>query len=68
MQMFLLQNSEEINIRRHFFEVKVNAINAPSYCGTQVSSHFEHKKQRKYEERIREIEMSSFVPLVAAVF
>ena len=44
-----------------------NAINAPSYHGTQVSSlyrHFEWEKQQKYEQRIREIKMGSFTPLV----
>ena len=45
--------------------------NAPSYCGTQVSSlylHFEREKQWKYERRIREIEMGSFTPLVFSTF
>ena len=64
--------SGEINIRRHFFDVSfdvkmINAINAPSYRGILISSLyqcFEREKQQKYEQRIREIEMGSFTPLV----
>ena len=53
--------------QKEFFNVKVNAINAPSYHGTQVSSLyqcFECEKQQKYEQYIREIEMGSFTPVV----
>ena len=55
------QTSESI------FDVKVNAI-APSYPSiltAVVYRCFEREKlQRKYEQRIREIEMGSFTPLV----
>ena len=50
-----------------YFDVKVFNPNASSYRGSQVSSlyhKFEKDRRRKYEQRIREIEMSSFTPLV----
>jgi len=46
--------------------VKVFNANASSYRGTQVSSlyrRFEREKQRRYEQLIREVEISSFTPL-----
>jgi len=57
--------------QKAFFDVKVLNDNASSYCGTQVSSlyrRFEREKQRKYEQRIREVEMGSFTPLVFSTF
>ena len=44
---------------------------ATSYRTTAVSSlyrHFERAKQRMYEQRVREVEMSSFTPLVFSTF
>ena len=49
------------------FDVKVFNPNASSYRGSQVSSlyrKFEKDKRRKYEQRIREIEMASLTSLV----
>ena len=53
--------------QKAYFDVKVFNPNAFSYRGSQVSSlyrKFEKDKRRKYEQRIREIEMASFTPLV----
>ena len=44
---------------------------ASSYRATAVSSlyrRFERAKQRMYEQRVREVEMSSFTPLVFSTF
>ena len=54
-----------------FFDVKVFNPTASSYRTTPVSSlyrRFEKEKRRKYEQRIREVEMGSFVPLVFSTF
>ena len=53
--------------QKAFFDVKVFNPNASSYRGSQVSSlyrKFEKDKRRRYEQRIREVEMASFTPLV----
>ena len=53
--------------QKAFFDVKVFNPNASSYRGSQISSlyrKFEKDKRRKYEQRIREVEMASFTPLV----
>ena len=53
--------------QKAYFDVKVFNPNASSYRGSQVSflyRKFEKDKRRKYEQRIREIEMASFTPLV----
>ena len=53
--------------QKAFFDVKVFNPNASSYLGSQVSSlyrRFERDKRRRYEQRIREVEMASFTPLV----
>ena len=53
--------------QKAFFDVKVFNPNASSYRGSQVSSlyrRFEKDKRRRYEQRIREVEMASFTPLV----
>ena len=50
-----------------YFDVKVFNPNASSYRGSQVSSlyrKFEKDKRQKYMQRIQEIEMASFIPLV----
>ena len=54
--------------QRVYFDVNPTA---PSYCATSVPSlyrRFEKEKRRKYEQRIREVELSSFVPLVFSTF
>ena len=53
--------------QKAFFDVKVFNPNASSYRGSQVSSlyrKFEKDKRRKYEQKISEVEMASFTPLV----
>ena len=53
--------------QKAFFDVKVFNPNASSYRGSQVSSlyqKFEKDKRHKHEQRIREVEMASFTPLV----
>ena len=53
--------------QKAYFDVKVFNPNASSYRGSQVSSlyrKFEKDKRRKYEQRIREVDMASFTPLV----
>ena len=48
-----------------FFDVKVFNPTASSYRATPVASlyrRFEKEKRRKYEQRIREVEMGSFTP------
>ena len=57
--------------QRAFFDVKVFNPTASSYCATPVASlyrRFEKEKRRKYEQRIREVEMGSFTPLVFSTF
>jgi len=57
--------------KRAYFDVKVFNPTAPSYCATSVLSlyrRFEKEKRRKYEQRIREVELRSFVPLVFSTF
>ena len=52
---------------KSIFDVKVFNLNVSSYRGSQVSSlyrRFEKDKRRRYEQRIREVEMASFTPLV----
>ena len=66
--MLLLLDSGEVSTRKPFL---IFNANASSYRGTQVSSlyrRFEREKQRKYEQRIREVEMGSFTPLVFSTF
>ena len=49
--------------QKAYFDVKVFNPNASSYRGSQISSlyrKFEKDKRRKYEQRIREVEMASF--------
>ena len=59
------------NHQRTFFDVRVFNPMASSYRTTAVSSlyrRFERAKQRMYEQRVREVEMSSFTPLVFSTF
>ena len=54
-------------LRLVFRSTKVFNPNASSYRGSQVSSlyrKFEKDKRRRYEQRIQEVEMASFTPLV----
>ena len=54
-----------------FLDVKVFNPNALSYRGSSLSSLYrrlEREKQRKYEQRIREVEMGCFTPLVFSTF
>ena len=56
--------------QKAYFDVKVFNPNAPSYRGSQLSSlycRFEQDKYRKYEQRIRDVEMASFTPLVFSI-
>ena len=52
--------------RRTFFDVRVFYPNAPSYQNLQHGSIYRQheEKKRSYEDRIREVEHSSFTPLV----
>ena len=57
--------------QRVFIDVKVFNPNAPSYRASSLSSLYrrlEKEKQRKYEQRIREVEMGCFTPLVFSTF
>ena len=57
----------DVHTRRLFLMLKC----ASSYCGSQISSlyrRFDWEKKRKYELRIREVEMGSFTPLVFSTF
>ena len=59
------------NHQRTFFDVRVFNPMASSYHSAAVSSlyrRFERAKQRMYEQRVREVEMSSFTPLVFSTF
>ena len=53
--------------QRAFFDVRVFNPNAPSYRKVQFATAYhrqEKEKQRKYEQRIREVELGSFIALV----
>ena len=53
--------------QRAFFDVRVFNPNAPTYRKLQLPSAYrkhEREKQRKYEQRIREVELGSFTPLI----
>ena len=57
--------------QKTFFDVRVFNPTALSYRSTVVSSlyrRFEREKQRMYEQRVRDVEMSSFTPLVFSTF
>ena len=57
--------------QKAFFDVRIFNPTAPSYRNTAVSSlyrRFERDKQRMYEQRIRDVEMVSFTPLVFSTF
>ena len=52
-----------------FFDIRVFHPNAPSYRHTSISAMYrrhEQAKKREYGDRIREVEMASFTPLVFA--
>ena len=53
--------------QKAFFDVRIFNPTAPSYRNTAASSlykRFEHDKQYKYEQCVRDVEMGSFTPLV----
>ena len=53
--------------QRAFFDVRVFNPNAPTYRNLQLTSAYrrqEREKQRKYEQRVREVELGSFTPLI----
>ena len=53
--------------QRAFFDVRVFNPNAPSYRKLHLASAYhrqEREKQRKYEQRVREVELGSFTPLI----
>ena len=57
--------------QRVFIDVKVFNPNASSYRGSSLSSLYrrlEKEKRRKYEQRIRDVEMGCFTPLVFSTF
>ena len=50
-----------------FLEVRIFNANSPSYRNTKVAACYkrqEQEKQRKYEQRIRQVEHESFTPIV----
>ena len=54
-----------------YFDVKVFNPTAPSYCVTSVPSlyrRFEKEKRKKYEQKIRVVELCFFVPLVFSTY
>ena len=59
--------------QKAFFDVRVFNPTAPSYRNTAASSLYKRfecnmNKQRKYEQRVRDVEMGSFTPLVFSTF
>ena len=53
--------------QRAFFDVRVFNPNAQSYRKLHLASAYhrqEREKQRKYEQRVREVELGSFTPLI----
>ena len=55
---------------RAFFDVRVFNPHAPTNCRLQLSSCYrnhKNEKKRAYEQRVREVEHGSFVPLVLSV-
>ena len=52
-----------------FFDVRVFHLNAPSYRNSNIPSIYrrhEQAKKREYGDRVREVELVSFTPLVFA--
>lgn len=49
---------------RTFFDVRIFNPHAPSNRSTRCYRKHENEKKRQYEQRVREIEHSSFTPLV----
>ena len=59
------------NHQRAFFDVRVFNPNARSYQNTSIKASYqkqEREKRRVYEERIRDVEMGSFTPLVFSAY
>ena len=57
--------------QRAFFDVRICNPTAQSYRKSSLEAVYrlqERGKRRQYEERIREVEMSSFTPLVLSIF
>ena len=50
--------------QKAYFDVKVFNPNAPSSQLSSLYRRFEQDKCRKYEQRIRDVEMASFTPLI----
>ena len=56
--------------QRAFFDVRIFNPNAPSYQNANLDAIYqrqEKEKRRSYEERVTEVEMGSFTPLVFAI-
>ena len=56
--------------QRAFFDVRVFNPNAPTYQKLQLTTAYrrqEREKQLKYEQRIREVELGSFTPLIFSI-
>ena len=57
--------------QRAFFDVRVCNPNAQSYCNSSLKTVYgkqEREKRKTYEERIREVEMGSFTPLIFSIY
>jgi hypothetical protein len=57
--------------QRAFFDIRVCNPNVQSYCNASLDAVYrrhEREKRRQYEERIIEVEMGSFTPLVFSIF
>ena len=57
--------------QRAFFDVRVCNPNARTYRNSSISSVYrrhEQEKKRQYDERIRDVEMGTFTPLVFSLF
>ncbi|XP_062508509.1 uncharacterized protein LOC134184780 [Corticium candelabrum] len=57
------------HFQRTFFDVRVFNPNASSYKSVQIPSLYkrqEQEKKRRYEERINNVELSSFTPIILA--
>ena len=62
---------EVVHMQRAFFDVRICNLTAWSYRHSSLQAVYrshERSKHRQYEERISDVEMSSFTPLVFSIF